>query len=310
MPEVKTLQASEGTTITAPTLLAVEIGNLGAYASEAAFVAAKGSAAATGDTFFDTGASLSKIYNGSSWTSTSLGIGLNTDTHTVGDADYLILDGDGYRHILVGSSTLTAGRTITLPTASDNTDRIITIKKIDTSAFVVTIDGEGAETIDGVTTTLLSTQYDAVTLLCDGTSWSTIVFGAATATQSGLIKAEKQYVHGTDFTVTSTSAGTEVFSRGVAVPYQTYDGAWRMKFNIQFTHDADGAYTITIPDVVFKNVTDYRQMVGFMGSNSSYSGRVFTNPNTATISVQTNTSNTETSISGDVELNSKPTWAD
>lgn len=62
-------------------------------------------------------------------------------------------------------------RTITLPPASSNTDVIYIIKKIDASANTVTVDGNLSETIDGAATYVLSVQYAAVKLHCDGTSW-------------------------------------------------------------------------------------------------------------------------------------------
>jgi hypothetical protein len=67
-----------------------------------------------------------------------------------------------------------SARTITLPTASANTDRTITIRKVDTGAGKIIIDGEGSETIDGLTVYDLNVKFDYVTLLCDGTSWYTI----------------------------------------------------------------------------------------------------------------------------------------
>lgn len=60
----------------------------------------------------------------------------------------------------------------TLPLAADATNGFeITIKKTDSSANAVTIDGNGAETIDGATTQTLSNQYDSMILVCDGTEW-------------------------------------------------------------------------------------------------------------------------------------------
>ena len=61
--------------------------------------------------------------------------------------------------------------TITLPTAASATDVEYFVKKIDSSANAVTIDGNGAETIDDATTQVLSSQYDAITLYSDGTEW-------------------------------------------------------------------------------------------------------------------------------------------
>lgn len=61
---------------------------------------------------------------------------------------------------------------VTLTAAATLGAKFLTrIKKIDGSANTVTVDANGAETIDGATTLVLPDQYDAVTLLCDGTAW-------------------------------------------------------------------------------------------------------------------------------------------
>lgn len=64
-----------------------------------------------------------------------------------------------------------AAFTITLPKAYNANGYIFTIKKIDSSANAVTVDGDGAETIDGATTQVISFQYDSVTVQSDGTEW-------------------------------------------------------------------------------------------------------------------------------------------
>lgn len=77
---------------------------------------------------------------------------------------------EGKKYILVDDDTAGAAVTITLPPAIDSTDRIITIKKIGSTA-TVTIDGNASETIDGATTGTISTQYTALQLLSDGANW-------------------------------------------------------------------------------------------------------------------------------------------
>ncbi|MNT84089.1 hypothetical protein D3C72_2240570 [compost metagenome] len=71
--------------------------------------------------------------------------------------------------VLVDASA--AARTITLPTAASSTRRIYTIKKIDASANTVTIDGNASEVIDGAATQVLATQWSALTIQSNGTSW-------------------------------------------------------------------------------------------------------------------------------------------
>jgi NADPH-dependent ferric siderophore reductase len=61
--------------------------------------------------------------------------------------------------------------TVTLPAAADNSGRIYTVKKVDSSANAVTVDGNASETIDGATTRVLSEQWEEVTFQCNGTSW-------------------------------------------------------------------------------------------------------------------------------------------
>ena len=64
--------------------------------------------------------------------------------------------------------------TATLPTATSAAGKHFTIKKIDASGNAVTVDGDGAETIDGAATYSLATQYKSVTVASNGTSWDII----------------------------------------------------------------------------------------------------------------------------------------
>ena len=62
--------------------------------------------------------------------------------------------------------------TITLPAVSAGLQ--YTIKKTDSSANAVTIDGNSAEVIDGELTQVLTTQWDVITIVSNGTAWFTI----------------------------------------------------------------------------------------------------------------------------------------
>jgi hypothetical protein len=66
--------------------------------------------------------------------------------------------------------------TINLPTviSSACNGRIYTIKKGTSSSAGITIDGYNSETIDGVTTFLLSDDQGAVTIISDGSEWKII----------------------------------------------------------------------------------------------------------------------------------------
>lgn len=97
--------------------------------------------------------------------------------------------GGGYSTVSVSSSpytaTPTSGHTVykvdctsgaitfNLPTAVGNTARF-DIKKIDSSANAVTIDGNSTETIDGGTTAVINRQYTSLTLVSDDSNWQVI----------------------------------------------------------------------------------------------------------------------------------------
>lgn len=71
--------------------------------------------------------------------------------------------------ILVDAST--GDVIVTLPAAADQIGKQYRIKKVDSSANTVTIDGDGAETIDDGAIAVLTTQYEAATLVSDATEW-------------------------------------------------------------------------------------------------------------------------------------------
>ena len=73
-------------------------------------------------------------------------------------------------HTILCDAT-SAAFTVTLPAVATSTGTILQIKKTDSSANAVTIDGNASETIDGATTQILSTQWDCLTIQCNGTSW-------------------------------------------------------------------------------------------------------------------------------------------
>jgi len=62
--------------------------------------------------------------------------------------------------------------TITLYAASGNAGRILMVKN--SGAGTITVDGNGAETIDGAATYSLAVQYATVQIMSDGTNWKII----------------------------------------------------------------------------------------------------------------------------------------
>lgn len=87
---------------------------------------------------------------------------VTTTPFTAGKEELILVDDD------------TAGATtVNLPAISGNTGISYTIKKMGSTANV-TVDANGSETIDGLTTQTLSTQYESITVVCTANEWVTI----------------------------------------------------------------------------------------------------------------------------------------
>jgi hypothetical protein len=72
--------------------------------------------------------------------------------------------------VILGDCT-SAAFTLSLPTAASGVGRIFFLKKVDSSANVLTVQANGSELIDGNNTFLLPSQYQSITLVSDGSKW-------------------------------------------------------------------------------------------------------------------------------------------
>lgn len=68
--------------------------------------------------------------------------------------------------------------TITLPTAASIAGRYYIVQKI-AGGNNVTVDGDGAETINGAANKTISTQWAALLVISDGTNWTGVTLTAA-----------------------------------------------------------------------------------------------------------------------------------
>ena len=125
-------------------------------------------------------------------------------------ADYTITDTDGVSGILMTTGAST--QTVTLPTAADNTGRVIEFVKVDSGAGTFVIDGEGAETINGATTLTIEKQYSSVTLICNGSAWFSIGTPKATQTRAGIVSKE-YYSDEADLSGTTSNFPTGTVSK-------------------------------------------------------------------------------------------------
>jgi hypothetical protein len=93
-------------------------------------------------------------------------------TYTVRSADASgAIESSDY---LVLVDTTAGAVTINLPTALSSQGRELVFKKIDAVANAMTIEPDGAETIDGAANVSTTTQWAVYRVMSDGTAWFTV----------------------------------------------------------------------------------------------------------------------------------------
>jgi hypothetical protein len=139
----------------------------------------------------------------------------------------------------------------------------------------------------------------------------------ATATRLGL----KQYLHGTTYnggnapTVTLSSGGgtLSAITRAIFVPYQCQDNTWRMRFTVNAVVSSATRTSafFAVAGVTTKNVAGYAQSIAASEGNGSITTTTaYCDSNANTFGLfHASGSSTIYRLSGDVELESKPTWA-
>lgn len=145
-------------------------------------------AASTAGTVPSPTASVAKVSpNGNSWfnggnvgfgtatpTATlSLGGGMAINRRTVSDTNYTAVAGD----YMIAYTSLTAARTVTLPTAStSNTNQTYIIKDQTGNAATnnIVIQGTGGQTIDGAASRTINTAWGSVQVYNNGSAWFTM----------------------------------------------------------------------------------------------------------------------------------------
>lgn len=121
----------------------------------------------------------------------------------------------------------------------------------------------------------------------------------------------KEYVAGVDAGVTfsSTPAGWAL-SRAVFVPYKMVGGQWRLRFNITASVTAATLINVTCDGVIFyqqTNAADRIPISASAGVSAYVEASVIRNSGTIQLGSGANTVRFQ--VSGDVELDSAPSWA-
>lgn len=130
------------------------------------------------------------------------------------------------------------------------------------------------------------------------------------ATQLGM----KQYIIGTAYangtpTLSSTPVGWSM-TRGVLIPRQTQDGTWRLAIQLRGTWTSATSVNFTLSGVTSKNVASLNQALA--GAPQSVAAGFYGvwSPNSGTFNISSEASQAGGAIWGEIELESKPTWAD
>ena len=75
--------------------------------------------------------------------------------------------------------------TITLPLISANVGRLVTVRKIDSTGNAVTVQTSGSDLFQGVSSTILGSQWDVLSIDNDGSDWYVSSGSGAADTGSG-----------------------------------------------------------------------------------------------------------------------------
>ena len=137
-----------------------------------------------------TAAGISNIYN------SKPGISYNANSRTVTN-NYTVQPED---HTILVNAT-TAAVTITLPPVGSHRYPFVVVKKIDSTTNTVTIDGAGANTIDGALAVVLRNRYGTATLHADNVEWHWLN-SSATATGTQALTAGSTVAFAPDQTTT------------------------------------------------------------------------------------------------------------
>lgn len=158
-----------------------------------------------------------------------------------------------------------AAFTITLPTAASAGDGFkVAFVKADASGNAITIDGNGAETINGQANYTLSGQGEAVFLVTDGTAWFSI--GArqnpsavpdATTTTKGIVElaTDAETQTGTDSARAVVPSGMRA-ALGFSKPYNTGQIAIVRGNYGSFSHGFSSTPILVVTELICVNASD------------------------------------------------------
>lgn len=105
----------------------------------------------------------------------------------------------------------------------------------------------------------------------------------------------------------SGPAGYSANGTPKCIPYLTADGAWRTKFNVDFTLTSATSISLTAP-FTCKNSSAYQAVTCWSISSAQTINYARCDPNSSTITINFASGSSRIICSGDVELNAKPSF--
>ena len=161
---------------------------------------------------------------------------------TISGSDSVVA-GDRNKTLYVSASAGVA--TITLIAAATAGDGYqVTIKKSDSTANAVVIDGNASETIDGATTYSLASQYASVILMSDGSNWlikayktTASAVASASTTAEGIIEiATAAEVIAGSSTTLAVTPGHMKTALGFSTYYESAEQSIALSSATELTH--------------------------------------------------------------------------
>lgn len=148
-------------------------------------------------------------------------------------------DGTSVLDVTTGSSTIT----VTLPDASTQSGRRITVKKVDSGTGKITIATTSSQTIDGYTTTDVGVaalgQYASFTVVSNGTNWDAIA-SAGDYQENNRTSDTPNFTSGT---ITSVDTGNVTLNDGNETGVTLPPGKWDIQGTVNF--DPAGTTVVT-----------------------------------------------------------------
>lgn len=196
-----------------------------------------------------------------------------------------------------------------------NSDMVVYLYDVTAGAIIQPVpyqlDGSGKAVIQFQTNSNTSTSYRLAFHIAttNATAYSFIfdnVIVYSNVSQPPTSVTDKQYNIASQLTASPSVSST---AAAVAIPYKTKDGTIRMRFNITTTLSSSSATpTFTIAGITFKTGAT-QAVTGWSGGSAPSQNYCITNPASGQILFSMTTARTDFYLSGDVVLDSYPTWA-